>query len=60
MRYVLSLVFYVGFNSKLNNLIRTNGPNPNVLVRHIVDLLKEAELKAISLNVSLKSVVSLR
>ena len=36
---------------QINKLIMTHGLNPNVLVSHITQLLKDSELKAIQLKV---------
>ena len=35
-----------GYNSKLNKLVQTHHPNPNVLLHHVSNLLIDAELKS--------------
>ena len=53
-------IIFIFFNKKtkylrdvkqINKLIMTHGPNPNVLVSHITQLLKDSELKAIQVKV---------
>ena len=34
-----------GYNSKLNKLVQSPHPNPNVLLNHLTNLLTDAELK---------------
>ena len=35
-----------GYNSKLNKLVQTHHPNPNVLLHHVTNLLNDAEVKS--------------
>ena len=41
-----------GFNSKMNKLIQTKQPNPNVLVTHLAGCLNDSEMRFWKIKVS--------